>query len=258
MEPIQRELAGEGIRTRRGSFGNAALVVEKGSVRGSKAFGEGRVTIQDEASQLVAELVAPREGNRILDLCAAPGNKTAQIARALGRGAILACDVSSSRLATMRKLLRGKIPEGVAVDVLQHDATEAFPSSLQFERVLVDAPCSGTGTLARNPEIKWRLTREDLARLGGVQAKMLTNALSVLAADARLVYATCSLEPEENELVVEPVLRGMEGFRRLGAQELTQEFPHLAPLFDVRGYFHTRPDWHGMDGFFAAVIVAEG
>jgi 16S rRNA (cytosine967-C5)-methyltransferase len=119
----------------------------------------------------------------------------------------------------------------------------------------VDVPCSGTGTLARNPEIKWRLQPQDLPRLADLQEMILWNALNLLAPGGRLVYATCSLEPEENEQVVVRVLREAEGCRPLTAAELSSEFPQLSQLFDSRGYFRTRPDLHLMDGFFAAVFV---
>ena len=161
-------------------------------------------------------------------------------------------------MKTLPALLRCKVPSEVAVYLLQHDGTEALPASFKFDRILLDVPCSGTGTLARNPEIKWRLSSRDIARLAEKQKKMLRNALTVLGRDGRLVYVTCSLEPEENVQVVESVLRECEGFRKLDGEELASEFPHLAPLFDSGGYFRTRPDMHGMDGFFAAVIVNDG
>jgi 16S rRNA (cytosine967-C5)-methyltransferase len=211
--------------------------------------------IQDEASQLVAALLAPKRGERVLDLCAAPGIKTRQLADALGHGILVACDRSAPRLRTMARLVPGRVPAGVSLDVVRLDAQSSLPFGRAFDRILLDAPCSGTGTLARNPEIKWRTQPSDLPRLAEAQEKMLKNALAVLAPGGRLVYATCSLEPEENELVVEGVLREAEGFRLLAAAELSSEFPALAPLFDSHGYFRTRPDLHLVDGFFAAVMV---
>ena len=143
-----------------------------------------------------------------------------------------------------------------SVHVVQGDGRSyAFP--MPFDRVLVDAPCSGTGTLARNPEIKWRLEQGDLARLAALQAAMLQNALEVLAPGGRLVYVTCSLEPEENERVVEKVLAEEQAVRLVGRDTLAREFPDFAPLFGPDGFFRTRPDLDSMDGFFAAVIVRE-
>jgi 16S rRNA (cytosine967-C5)-methyltransferase len=216
------------------------------------------VVIQDEASQLVAELVSPETGQRVLDLCAAPGMKAGQIAQMLGTGTLVACDRSAPRLCTLGRLLPPWVPAAVRLSMVRLDAAHALPFGVKFERILLDAPCSGTGTLARNPEIKWRLRTEGITRLAELQAKMLRNALPALADDGQLVYATCSLEPEENEGVVEKVLNEEAAFRLLTAHELAIKHPHLISLFDSRGYFRTRPDQHPMDGFNATVIVRQG
>jgi 16S rRNA (cytosine967-C5)-methyltransferase len=254
-EAVQARLEREGVRTRPGRFASRALVVHAGNVPSSAAFREKLVVIQDEASQLVADLVAPQPGERVLDLCAAPGIKTGQLAAALGEGLLVACDLSPRRLRLMPTLLRPPLPEAVRFARVRLDATRDLPFACTFDRILVDAPCSGTGTLARNPEIKWRLQPQDLSRLAERQEKMLRNALQILAPGGRLVYATCSLEPEENEQVVQDVLQETRGFRLLTARELSLDFPTLAPLFDSHGFLHTRPDLHGTEGFFAACVV---
>lgn len=262
-EEVRRSLSLEGVATLPARFASHALFVASGSVQATRSFLEGQVVIQDEASQLVASLLAPQPGQSALDLCAAPGIKTSQIAEALGRGILAASDVSVRRLRTMRELLSRFGPTPAAPRFVRLDAARPLPFGIKFDRILVDVPCSGTGTLARNPEIKWRLRPEDLARLAELQAAILRNALAVLAPGGRLVYATCSLEPEENERVVERVLpRAVESmppgnaeYRLVAPAELILEFPALSPFFDSRGYFRTRPDLHSMDGFFAAVIV---
>ena len=167
----------------------------------------------------------------------------------------MACDRSAARLRTLAKLLPQWVPAEVRLSMVRLDAARALPFGAKFDRILLDAPCSGTGTLARNPEIKWRLRPEDITRLAELQATMLRNALRALASGGRLVYATCSLEPEENEGVVEKVLSEQPAFRVLTSHELALKHPRLIPLFDSRGYFWTRPDQHAMDGFNAAVIV---
>jgi 16S rRNA (cytosine967-C5)-methyltransferase len=260
VEPAQRDavqsrLREEGIEARRGKFASSALVVESGSAQRSQCVLERSVIIQDEASQLVAELLAPRPGERVLDLCAAPGIKTGQLAMALRSGLLVACDLSARRLRTMTKLLPRSLPEDLRLERVRLDATLDLPFGCKFDRILVDAPCSGTGTLARNPELKWRLKPEDIVRLAEMQSRILDRALDVLAPGGRLVYATCSLEPEENEAVVEKVVGERPDSRLLSQAELSKEFPRLAALFDERGTFRTRPDLHQMDGFFAAVMA---
>ncbi|RPI19434.1 MAG: hypothetical protein EHM65_01430 [Acidobacteriales bacterium] len=156
----------------------------------------GAFRIQDIGSQTVVGLLDLEPGLTYLDLCAAPGNKTAQ---ALEHGVrAVACDLHHSRLRPLKNL-------GCGLVVL--DGTVPLPFGTRFDRVLLDVPCSGTGTLGRNPEIKWRLRAEDLADLHQRQVKLLRNALDLLAPGGKLVYSTCSLETEENEAVLEEVLR---------------------------------------------------
>jgi 16S rRNA (cytosine967-C5)-methyltransferase len=254
-ESIQHRFAEEGIVTVPGRYGRQALVVKSGNIHASKIIHEGHAVIQDEASQLVGALVAPTPGQRVLDLCAAPGIKTGQLATELGKGRLVACDLSARRLLTTVRLLRKLLPDGLHLHLVRLDATIELPFAVRFDRILVDVPCSGTGTLARNPEIKWRLRPDDLERLGNLQMRILRNAIAALAPGGRLVYSTCSLEPEENEVVVERVLHERPEFRLVSAEELLGELPSLYRFFDSVGYFRTRPDLHFMDGFFAAVII---
>jgi 16S rRNA (cytosine967-C5)-methyltransferase len=256
VEDLPRELEAEGVATTSCKYAREhGLSVESGQVLKTRAYLEGRIAIQDEASQLVAALVAPEPGQRVLDLCAAPGMKAGQLAQLLGQGTLVACDVSALRLRTMAQLLPRWVPAAVRLSIVRLDAARELPWGSKFDRILLDAPCSGTGTLARNPEIKWRLRPQDITRLANLQARMLRNGLKALAAGGRLVYATCSLEPEENEMVVEEVLGEEPGFRALSAHELALEHPGIARLFDSPGYLRTRPDQHAMDGFNAAVII---
>jgi 16S rRNA (cytosine967-C5)-methyltransferase len=188
--------------------------------------------IQDIGAQSIVPLLALERGMSLLDLCAAPGNKTAQ---ALEVGArIVDCDVHFHRLRQMKGFLQ--LHPGVSLVVT--DGTRDLPFRRCFDRILVDAPCSGTGTLGRNPEIKWRLGREDLADLHCRQTALVAHALEVLAPGGRLVYATCSLEREENEEVVAAVLRS-------------------DPKRVVRSTMHRIPGVDRGDGFFAAVLESE-
>jgi len=183
----------------------------------------GAWRIQDAGSQSIVPLLELAPGHRFLDLCAAPGNKTAQ---ALEYGVrAVACDCHWSRLRLMKSL-------GCELVVL--DGAAPLPFACRFDRILVDAPCSGTGTLARNPEIKWRLQPSSLLELHQLQVKLLRNALERLAPGGRLVYSTCSLEPEENEEVVS-----------------STGIPAC-----VLGVHRRLPGIHPGDGFFAAVLTS--
>ena len=174
----------------------------------------GEIYVQDEASQLVAELVEARDGDRVLDLCAAPGGKTTLIADRTNNARLIACDISERRLRTVAKAVANQGIRGVSL--VQLDATRELPfDDGSFERVLVDAPCSGTGTLRHNPEIRWRITEEDIQRLAKQQSQILTRASKVLRPGGRLVYSTCSVEPEENEAVVKTFLESNKDFRQV-------------------------------------------
>ncbi len=233
--------------------------------------GDGRETIpdgariQDEGSQLVAELAG--EGRRILDCCAAPGGKTAILAERNPGAEIFACDISPVRVRQMQQNF-AQLPETARIYCVQADATvmvtETQLSGL-FDLILCDAPCSGTGTLARNPEIKLRLTPDDFARQQARQEAILDAAVRKLAPGGRVVYSTCSLEPEENEQVVEhtlavhPELQVVSIGKRLAELERSGVLlPHAAELlrrYGVRsGFLRTVPGTLPCDGFFAAVL----
>lgn len=254
VEEVREELRAGGVETRPGRWLRAALEFAGGALQQTEAFREGRVRIQDEASQMVALLLGVQPGMRVLDLCAAPGGKTLALADAAGReGHVVAGDLHVHRLRSLRERLLAASASVVALD-----ATRALPFSEPFDAILVDVPCSGTGTLARNADIRWRLQPADLADLRARQMAMLENAAQLLRPGGRLVYSTCSLEPEENEQVVEACLaQHAELSLAPGAAALAE---HLQPtadaaaLFDARGYFRTWPQRHGTDGFFAAVI----
>lgn len=247
----------DGLTAEPAPYLRAAWTIRRGHAAASEAFRRGWISVQDEASQMVALLLDVRPGQRVLDLCAAPGGKTVTLARAAGAdGLAVAADVHVHRL----HLLRGNLERVGATNVrlLALDAQQPLPISTQFDRILVDAPCSGTGTLARNPEIRWRLKPEDLPELAARQVAILRSAFDALAPGGRLVYSTCSLEPEENELVVKQALATTGGLRLLDGSEALRPYLHdganASTLFDDHGYFRTWPHVHGTDGFFAAVI----
>lgn len=255
-DDVLGELESAGITVAPGTLLSLARLVTGGDITQTRAFREGRVFIQDEASQLVAALVG--KGSRILDCCAAPGSKTAAIASRNPAADIVAVELHPHRAELLRRRVRSS-----HVQVVTGDAT-ALPLQGGFDRVLADVPCSGTGTLARNPEIKWRLKPSDLTDLHEKQVAILRGALQQLAPGGRAVYSTCSLEPEENEAVVEEVLRTSEHCRLLDcrgelarleeAGELTAG--EVGTLLDGR-FLRTLPGVHPCDGFFAAVLMRE-
>ncbi|HAR98032.1 MAG TPA: 16S rRNA (cytosine(967)-C(5))-methyltransferase RsmB [Syntrophus sp. (in: bacteria)] len=211
-------------------------------------FREGGLHIQDEASQLVAPLVDPRPGETLLDLCAGSGGKTTHLAALLeNSGEILAVDIHPRKLADLETLARrlGATPIRTWAGDAEADLGEAFHA--RFDRVLVDAPCSGTGTLRRNPEIKWRLQPRDLGPLVRRQRRILDAAAAYPRRGGLLVYATCALLPEENDGVIVDFL---DRHPEYAPDPPPPPFP--AALLDGGGYFRTLPHRDGMDGFFGA------
>jgi 16S rRNA (cytosine967-C5)-methyltransferase len=260
VEEIKSALEKSGLHVASGRLLRSALIVSGGSPARTAAFQKGWISIQDEASQVIPLLLDVRAGDRVLDLCAAPGGKTAALARAAGEtGLVVAADRHAHRLRAMSAQLKRLHLKNVALAEL--DAESPLPFGAKFDRILVDAPCSGTGTLARHPEIRWRLRSEQLPELQGLQIAILRASAAQLAPGGRLVYSTCSLETEENEDVIEAVQREVPAVRRAPADESAAVLaPHLAPgtspasLFDDRGQFRTLPGAQPTDGFFAVVL----
>jgi len=255
LEEMDARLRAEGIELGPGRFLKACRVVLKGNVARTDLFRQGEWTVQDEASQLVPLLLDVQKGQQVLDLCAAPGNKTAQLAQQAGpSGRVFACDLHAHRL---RYLLA--MPSVLPVYRVALDGCQPLPFRSFFDRILVDAPCSGTGTLRRHPEIKWRLQPHDLDDLSARQLQLLANAATALHIDGRIVYSTCSLEPEENQRVIERFLATHPDFHLL---PLRQEIARLQPFFLSAStsildsdFLETLPDRDGTDGFFAAILT---
>lgn len=246
-------LVQEGIKLESGALMREAGIVSSGDITTTELFRSGQVAIQDEGSQLVAALVG--EGKRILDCCAAPGGKTGALATRLPDAEIFAAELHPHRARLLRRLA----PQ-LNIHVVTADAL-ALPFAGEFDRVLADVPCSGTGTLARNPEIKWKLKPEDLHDLHSRQVAILHAAMGHVTTDGRLVYSTCSLEPEENEQVVAACLKGNPEFRLVPVRDELERLRQSGDLvwkeIDnlVSGDFlRTIPGVHPCDGFFAAIL----
>jgi len=247
------DLRREGIELAPGALVARARRVLSGDVTKTRSFADGRANLQDEASQMVALLVG--QGARILDCCAAPGGKASMIAERNPSSLVVAAELYPARARLTRRLIRAP-----NVFVMAANA-ETLPLMPNFDRALADVPCSGTGTLARNPEIKWRLRPEDLQNLHRRQVAILRAALDYLLVGGRLVYSTCSLEREENEDVVAEVMAGRDDLRLLDCHDELRQLKAEGKLvwgnLDslVRSKFlRTLPGVHPGDGFFAAIV----
>ena len=261
---VAAELSATGIQLESGQLLTAARTVLAGDVTATEAFREGRVRLQDEGSQLVAELAAVnlnQDEQKILDACAAPGGKTLILAERNPEARIVSVETSASRLEQLRKRLASL---GERVECRQGDAA-ALMEEAAFELALADVPCSGTGTLGRNPEIRHRLRPEDLTRQAERQRAILQAALRAVHPGGCVVYSTCSLEPEENEQTVTQVLTENPNARLIslaarieallgegiltptGAERLRGSLTPDGCLRLLPGRFHT-------DGFFIALV----
>lgn len=250
-EEVARLLRQEGIASTPGQYLEYVLRVD-GSMPLTevRAFTDGLIQIQDESAALVGELVNPQPGEIVLDLCASPGGKTTHIAELMGdSGLVVAVDVSVTRLKPLLENL-----ERLRLDsVIPVVSDSRYFRTRRADLVLLDVPCSGTGTLRRRPDLRWRRLESDLSVLRALQMALLANAANILKSGGRLVYSTCSIEPEENEEVVAEFLGShpefsLESIPRWVPRELVREGFYLATL----------PHLHGIDGMFASVLVKGG
>ncbi len=210
----------------------------------------GLLYVQDEASQLVSRLLAPGKGERVLDLCAGAGGKTTHMAALMeNEGEIVAADIQAGKLEALGATARRWGITTVKTAAVDAASAAATASLGLFDRVLVDAPCSGLGTLRRNPEIRWHLTALKLEEFPPLQKRILENAAACVKVGGVLLYSTCSVMPEENDGVVEAFLEGHPDF--IPARP-PAGFP--ADVIDAKGFLRTLPHLHGTDGFFGALL----
>lgn len=252
-EAAALELQQEGLEVGQTTFSAAGLVIARGaaSLRATQSFQQGHVLRQDEASQLISQLLEPRPGELNLDLCAGQGLKATHLAEIMGnKGKVFALDNNVGKLAALRGLAAR---QGIGIiETWEGDATTDLGSAWhnKFDRILVDAPCSGLGTVRRNPEIKWRCQMRHLQAASILQKKILHNAATYLRRGGTMIYSVCTIMPEENEEVLEDFLSRHSDFC-------------LAPVQDGRwpgmdapgGFMRTGMEGQEMDGFFAAVMI---
>ena len=216
-------------------------------------FRKGWFQVQDEASQLISLLLAPQPGESVLDVCAAPGGKTTHLSQLMkNQGEIYAVDGNPARLNLLKKNAQRL---GITqIKTFMRDCSQpfTFPDKELFDRILIDAPCSGLGTIRRNPDSKWRKKEKDVADLQRLQLKILTRVSSLLKPDGALVFSVCTFTSEENEEVINLFLKKNPDFLQ---EDLSAILPsNFRTFVDSRGFFRSLPHLHQMDGFFAARI----
>jgi 16S rRNA (cytosine967-C5)-methyltransferase len=243
----EEEFKRHGIGAEAHPFVEACWQLLGGELHKTALCQEGRVVLQDPASQIIPFLLEPRQGNWFLDVCSAPGGKVSQLARLSGENStIVGIDINWRRVKIAQKLHGRHWP---TIKFLVADGSRPLPFSICFDKILLDAPCSGTGTLRRNPDIRWRLSLRDFPLLNHLQCSLLANAAHYLKPGGMLVYSTCSLEKEENEDVINRFLEGRPDF-----QLSLPKDKKLHRFFNSQGFFEWLPSEFNNDGFFAAIL----
>ena len=253
-EDALRELAASGFKAEPTPYSPVGLRVQgRPAINRHPLFESGAVEIQDEGSQLLCYLVAPRRSDMVADFCAGAGGKSLMLGAMMhSHGRLYAFDVSAARLARLKpRLKRSGLSNLYAHPIKNENDLRVKRLAGKMDRVLVDAPCSGLGTLRRNPDLKWRQSPRSVEELKAKQAAILRAAAGLVKPGGRLVYATCSLLAEENEDIVDGFVREHPQFRVLHCGELLQE-QRIA--LDTGQFLKLYPHVHGTDGFFAAAL----
>lgn len=250
-ETLAAALSEHGVLLEPGRFAPDALIVQDGNPLLTPLAGDGTFFVQDEASQLVALFAAAQPGESVLDACASPGGKTTAMAAAMeDRGLIVATDLRGRRVELLARTVA--MSGARSIRVVRADAEQPLPLAPVFDAVLLDAPCSGLGIVRRDPDVKWRRERGDLPAFAETQLRLLHRSADVVRVGGRLVYSTCSSEPDENDDVVDEFLRLRPDFRAGEAPALPAA---MAGLVGADGRLRTLPYRHGLEAFFAATLV---
>lgn len=250
---LTRTLQEAGVQTRAARFAPEGVVVTSGNPLLTSIAQSGAFVVQDEASQLVGLFAGAASGERILDACASPGGKTTQMAAAMDdSGLIVATDVRGRRIELLARTVASAGARSIRV--VRANARGVAPFHAVFDAVLVDAPCSGLGTIRRDPDVRWRRAEADLIALAEAQRDMLDRLSAVVRPGGRLVYSTCSSEPEENERVVADFLDAHPEFRR-SVPAAFERRPELRALLDPEGALRTLPFRDGLEAFYAVSLT---
>jgi 16S rRNA (cytosine967-C5)-methyltransferase len=249
-DALASALEAHGVSTEPARFAPHGLVVTRGNPLLTPLAAGGVFLVQDESSQLVALLTAAAPGEEVFDACASPGGKTTAMAASMeNRGLIVATDVRGRRVDLLSRTVQDA--GATSVRVVQADATGVLPFRRSFDCVLLDAPCSGLGTLRRDPDIRWRRSEDDLPRMAATQLAMLHRMAEVVKVGGRLIYSTCSSEPDENETVLSQFLSERKDFAAVPVS-----LPgSLAGFLTAEGHFRTFPFRDQLEPFFAAMLV---
>jgi 16S rRNA (cytosine967-C5)-methyltransferase len=251
-EDLILTLAREHITVRPGRYAPDALIVERGHPLGTSGLDERSFVVQDEASQLVTLLAGADPGRRVLDACASPGGKATALAERMpGDSLLVASDIRDRRIDLLKRTVAASGAPNVRL--LQADLLQPLPFDHSFDCVFVDAPCSGLGTLRRDPDIKWRRQESDLPGLAAAQLAMLHHGSEAVRPGGRLIYATCSSEPEENESVAGAFLATATDFVEVDVKNAGLTLP--PEVVDLNGHLRTYPHVHGLEAFFGAVFT---
>ncbi|MFC7286607.1 RsmB/NOP family class I SAM-dependent RNA methyltransferase [Herminiimonas glaciei] len=228
-------------------------IIKKPALQNLPLFKNGSIEVQDEGSQLLSQIVGAKRGEMVVDFCAGAGGKTLSLGAAMrNTGRLYAFDISEKRLAKLKpRLARSGLSNVHPVQIAHENDAKVKRLAGKIDRVLVDAPCSGLGTLRRNPDVKWRQTPQSLVELNEKQASILAGAARLVKAGGRLVYATCSILDEENEAIVAGFLASRDDFVLIPMSEVLAEQKIDLKMDD---YLKLSPALHHTDGFFAAVL----
>ena len=252
-DAVLRRLVADGIAASAGSLSPLAIrLAEKPALAKHPLFLDGSFEVQDEGSQLLGLLLAPKRGEMVVDFCAGAGGKTLLLGSLMkNTGRLYAFDVSDKRLANLKpRLARSGLSNVHPVRIEHERDAKVKRLAGKVDRVLVDAPCSGLGTLRRNPDLKWRQSEASIAELTAKQGAILAAAATLLRPGGRLVYATCSLLAAENDQVVDAFLAAHPGFKPVAADAVLDKQGIALPGQRL----HLQPHRHGSDGFFAAIL----
>jgi 16S rRNA (cytosine967-C5)-methyltransferase len=252
-DTLMERLKSEGFQVEKGTVSPYAVKSLKGNLAHSQAFAEGLLTIQDESSMLVADALGVEEGNKVLDCCAAPGGKTTHIAELLhNTGMVVSLDLHEHKVRLIQEQVERLSLSNVTTKVMDSRNVHLHFQEESFEKILVDAPCSGFGVIRRKPDIKYAKNEDDITNLANIQLSILNAAAPLLKKGGTLVYSTCTIDKEENEDVVNAFLQSHPDFTR--DITLIERMPEPVKLFVQNGQVQILPHYFGSDGFYIASL----